>query len=203
MRVARDDASDGSVEIHAGPVGRGDGPGALAADPQVDLKTKRRHHPDRAVSVQGAEDGRELPAVREGRALQRHDLPSRHRRLHDPGRRLRQPRTSRKRRARRFRTRRRRRSGPEERHRHDRDGAHQPTRIPPPRSSSSTSATTLPELGRSARRRLRLRRLRQGRVGHGCRQQDRASLATGPGGPFRSDVPREPVVIETASVVSP
>ena len=46
----------------------------------------RRDRP-RALSRQGAQDRRQLPAVRERRPLQRHHLSPRHRRLHDPGRR--------------------------------------------------------------------------------------------------------------------
>ena len=46
-----------------------------------------RRHRRRARRRQGAEDGRQLRPVREGRPLRRHDLPPRHRQLHDPGRR--------------------------------------------------------------------------------------------------------------------
>ena len=63
-------------------------PPQLAADPQVELKTNRGDDRARALSREGAQDRRQLPAVREGRPLQRHDLSPRHRRLHGPGRRL-------------------------------------------------------------------------------------------------------------------
>ena len=46
-----------------------------------------RHH-DRTVSGQGAEDRRQLRAIRQGRFLQRHHFPSRDSDVHDPGRRL-------------------------------------------------------------------------------------------------------------------
>ena len=51
-----------------------------------------RHHrgqdPDRALSRRRAEDGRELPRLREGQALRRHAVPPRDPGLHDPGRRI-------------------------------------------------------------------------------------------------------------------
>ena len=81
----------------------------------------------RGLSRQGAQDGGELPAVREGQALRRHDLPPRDRQLHGAGRRLRHQLRRKSRRARRCRT----KAGgagqgrAEERGRHPRDGPHQ------------------------------------------------------------------------------
>ena len=57
------------------------------AGPEGQARHLGRRHRRRARRGQGAEDGRQLPPVRQGRALRRHDLPSRHRQLHDPGRR--------------------------------------------------------------------------------------------------------------------
>jgi cyclophilin family peptidyl-prolyl cis-trans isomerase len=47
----------------------------------------RCHHP-RTRRRKGAENRRKLPRLCEGRPLRQHDLPPRHQRLHDPGRRL-------------------------------------------------------------------------------------------------------------------
>ena len=72
----------------------------LAASPPLSLAARCRRWRRRSSSPpptgdivveldarQGAEDGRQLPPVREGRPLRRHRLPPRHRQLHDPGRR--------------------------------------------------------------------------------------------------------------------
>ena len=48
-----------------------------------------RRHQARTGRGEGAEDGRELPQLREEGPLRQHGVPPRDRRLHDPGRRLR------------------------------------------------------------------------------------------------------------------
>ncbi len=80
-----------------------------------------RHHHPRTRRREGTENGRKLSAIRARRLLRRHDFPSRDRRLHDPGRRLRarhdakaHPRPDRERS----------RQRPEERGLHRRHGAH-------------------------------------------------------------------------------
>ena len=56
---------------------------------KVKLHTNHGDIVARARRRERAGDGRELPAVRARRPLRQHDLPSRDRRLHDPGRRVR------------------------------------------------------------------------------------------------------------------
>ena len=68
------------------------------------VRHQRRRLRGRGVPRQGAQDRRELPAVRQGQALRRHDLSPRDRQLHGPGRRLRRQLSRRSPPARRWRT---------------------------------------------------------------------------------------------------
>ncbi len=126
---------------------------ALAANPQVEFDTTRRHDQARALPGRRAEDRRQLPRLRQGRSLRRHAIPPRHRGLHDPGRRLRHRVPAEADAAADCnRIRAKRQGGPIERAGHGRDGAHGRLRTPRRRSSSSTSATTS---GSTSARRMR------------------------------------------------
>ena len=88
---------------------------------------------------EGAEDGRQLPRLRQQGPLRRHRVPPRDQGLHDPGRRLRaRHEAEADRRADRERGQQR----PEERQVHGGDGAHHRPALGDRRSSSSTSPTT-------------------------------------------------------------
>ena len=110
-------------------------------------RTEDQHGHDhaRTLSGQGAEDGRQFPAIREGRLLQRHHLPPRHPRFHDPGRRLR-PRFHAEEDARADRERGQQRA--QERRRHRSPWRAPAIRTRPPPSSSSTSRTTTSSISR-------------------------------------------------------
>ena len=63
--------------------------GARAANPVVVMETNMGTIKIELDRSQGPGHGQELPRLRQGQVLRRHDFPSRHRWLHDPGRRLR------------------------------------------------------------------------------------------------------------------
>ena len=79
-------------------------PGGRRRTGQGQVRHHGRRLRGRGLSRQGAQDRRELPAVRQGQALRRHDLPPRDRQLHGAGRRLRRQLRARRRPARRWRT---------------------------------------------------------------------------------------------------
>ena len=88
---------------------------------------------------------------------------------------------------------------PEERHRHGRHGAHQRPALGDRAVLHQRQRQRLPQLSTGAGR-LGLRGVRQGGRRHG-RGDKIAKTPTGSGGPFRSDVPKQPVVIESMTVV--
>ena len=152
----------------------------------------------RAVPRQGAQDRRQLPPIREGRALQRHGLPPRHRRLHDPGRRLRARTCARSRRA---------APVPNEAgnglkndSRHDRDGAHFRPALGERPVLHQREGQRLPELPRAHAATATATR---------CSARSSRAWTSSTGSPSRRPAtpastrtfPREPIVIESASVL--
>ena len=147
----------------------------LGAEGQV--RHQRRRHRRRARRRQGAEDGRQLRRVREGRPLRRHHLPPRHSNFMIQGGGYD---------ARHERSRRARRSRSKAATAWTTCAARSRWRAPwirtrPPRSSSSTCRQRLPRPGAIARRQ-RLRGVRQGGIRHGGGRQD-PRRSTGQQGP--------------------
>ncbi len=118
-------------------------PAGACRQPAGRPRHDRRQDPHRARPGRSAEDGGEFPRLRQRQVLRRHAIPPRDQGLHDPGRRIHRPTSSRSRPVRRSRTRpsrAARRGSPTSR---ELSRWRAPaTRTRRPRSSSSTSTTT-------------------------------------------------------------
>ena len=147
---------------------------ALAANPQVEFDTTAGKIKRRALSRRRAQDGRELPRLRQSQALRRHAVPSRDLRLHGPGRRLHARfQAEAHEAAGRDRSRAVEQGRPHERSGHARDGAHRRSQLGDRAVLHQRRRQQVPELPLGGSAGLRLHRVRQGRRGHGRRRQDR------------------------------